>query len=575
MTDADREIANDAEARERYPWLDEDGDEDDNDKGGDVERGSFGWRPKEYTLSAKHQKIRDLELAKIAAEDEATVPGATNYHAMDDLTDEHLPELDFRRYDNLFAARPANKYLEYHSVGQRPAKRLFSDFWLEGELSVLFADTGRGKSVLAVQIARAIAGGGKLDPFEMNVPAQRVAYFDFELSDEQFATRYSCFDGTADNSKPLFPLNFIRCAPIDVDSLPPGIEDYHEFLRQSIADFIVFSGAKIVVIDNVTWLHSSTDNSTAALRLMKMLVKLKNRLGLSILVLAHTPKHSSSSGITVNHLQGSKMLANFADNIFAMGQSCQARDLRYLKHIKPRNCALRFDSANVPVIRIGRTGLMLGFEFVEHSTERKHADWYNFDRVRGEAAREEKMRRVLEMADNGNTHREIAAEIGVGLTTVRRYLRDFGHLAAKAPILAPPCATPSTAPGGANIGVPDDISAKELDICTISAHNIDNGLEGQSRLVDRSLERHRGSSRYRHGKTRSNLGPCRPPKGLPVRTGKDLRRPGRNGIHLSVRRHRRGGRAGGGRRNAEGIRVYRHHDRQRRGQRRRCRDPGI
>lgn len=564
----------DAETKERYPWLDEDDDEDS----GEAEQESFGWRPPEYKLSAKQQKILDLEREKIVAEDEATIPGATNYHFIDELTDEHLPELHFRRYDNLFAARPANKYLEYHPAGQTPAKRLFSDFWLEGELSVLFAETGRGKSVLAVQIANAITSGKPLEPFEMDVTAQRVAYFDFELNDEQFATRYSCFDGTSRTSEPLFPLNFIRCAPTDIQKLPPEFDDYHEFLRQSIADFIVFSKAKIVVIDNVTWLHSSTDNATAALRLMKMLVKLKNRLGLSILVLAHTPKRSVGSGITVNHLQGSKMLANFADNIFAMGPSCQARDLRYLKHIKPRNCALRFDEANVPVIRIGRSGRMLGFEFVEQSTERKHADWYNFDRVKGEAAREEKMRRALQMADNGSTHREIAAELGVGLATVGRYLRDFGGRSAETPILAPSCATSITAPGGANIGVPDDFSTVntgQLEICTNPAHNIDHGLEGQSRLVDRGLERHRRSSRHRHGKTRGNIGARRPPKSLSVGTGKNLRGPGRNGIRLPVRRHRRRGNAGSSRRNAKGVWACRHHDRQRRHQRRRCRDPGL
>lgn len=38
------------------------------------------------------------------------------------------------------------------------------------------------------------------------------------------------------------------------------------------------------------WLNASTQNSTAALRLMKILKNMKTQLDVSILVLAHTPK---------------------------------------------------------------------------------------------------------------------------------------------------------------------------------------------------------------------------------------------------------------------------------------------
>lgn len=41
---------------------------------------------------------------------------------------------------------------------------------------------------------------------------------------------------------------------------------------------------------NIMWLNASTQNSTAALRLMKILKNMKTQLDVSILVLAHTPK---------------------------------------------------------------------------------------------------------------------------------------------------------------------------------------------------------------------------------------------------------------------------------------------
>ena len=65
-----------------------------------------------------------------------------------------------------------------------------------------------------------------------------------------------------------------------------------------------------------------------------MLKKIKNKYGLSLLILAHTPKRDATKGITKNDLSGSKMLMNFCDSAFAIGESFQKNGLRYLKQIK-------------------------------------------------------------------------------------------------------------------------------------------------------------------------------------------------------------------------------------------------
>ncbi len=140
----DDEFETDAEVAERYPWL----------AGGDMDD-SWGKPP---PLSAKHQKILDLEREKLAAKSEVLAECKTNYHILDELAEEHLPELNFRRYDNLFLARQANAFLKEETSAAGPLRRLFSDLWLSGELCVLFGDTGCGKSVLAMQIATCALG---------------------------------------------------------------------------------------------------------------------------------------------------------------------------------------------------------------------------------------------------------------------------------------------------------------------------------------------------------------------------------------------------------------------------------
>jgi len=400
----DDEFEMDAEVSERYPWL----------AGGDVDHG-WGKQP---PLEPKYQKILDLERKKLAAMNEITDGRRENYHYINELTDEHLPELDFLRYDNLFLARQANAFLVPADRESGPVRRLFSDLWLEGELSVLFADTGCGKSVLAMQIARALAGGERFEPFEMDVEPQRVAYFDFELTDEQFEKRYSSPDAPA--QEPLFPANLIRCPARTLRELPPGVSDYYEFVTQSIFDLVLFLNAKFVIIDNITWLNSSIESSAAALRLMRMLVAIKNHLGISILVLAHTPKRYSRASLTIEHLHGSKMLSNFADSIFAMGLSRRGSEYRYLKGIKHRSAAARDVETEVATIHIGKTGRFLGFEFSGYTDERAHTGWHHGE---SNADRLAFVARVIELAGKNMTQRDIAKELGISASTVNRCLK--------------------------------------------------------------------------------------------------------------------------------------------------------
>ncbi len=110
-----------------------------------------------------------------------------------------------------------------------------------------------------------------------------------------------------------------------------------------------------MIVDNILYLATANTNAGAALRLMRALGAIKNGCGVSILVLAHTPKRAIAKPLSGNDLAGSKMLANFADNLFAFGQSTLDKELRYIKHIKHRNSASTYDSSNVIVCRIEKT----------------------------------------------------------------------------------------------------------------------------------------------------------------------------------------------------------------------------
>jgi hypothetical protein len=198
-------------------------------------------------------------------------------------------------------------------------------------------------------------------------PKQPILYFDFELSDKQFENRYSERLERHYN----FDNNFIRIE-INPDAVIPESQAFEDYLSYSLERSVTETGAKVLIIDNLTYLKNETEKAKDALPLMKHLKALKNKYGLSILALAHTPKRDLSKPITRNDLQGSKMLINFCDSFFAIGESSNDKNTRYLKQIKARNTEILYDTENVCICHIEKPYNFLQFDFLHYGTEREH-----------------------------------------------------------------------------------------------------------------------------------------------------------------------------------------------------------
>jgi hypothetical protein len=270
--------------------------------------------------------------------------------------------------NDLFVVRTASDWLE--QANARPAPRmLFSEFWHEGELCILFADTNLGKSILAVQIGDSISKGIPIPGFMMQSAPQPILYFDFELSEKQFEARYSVdYTGHYDFSDQFYRAEMNPEADL-ADDEHATFEDQ---LNAALERAIVTRAARVLVIDNLTYLKTETEKAHNALPLMKHLKALKQRYGLSILALAHTPKRDAAKPISRNDLQGSKMLMNFCDSAFAIGESHTDKNVRYLKQVKQRFTECIYDETNVVVCQTTKPGNFLQFEFMEYGTEWNH-----------------------------------------------------------------------------------------------------------------------------------------------------------------------------------------------------------
>ncbi len=296
----------------------------------------------------------------------------------------------------VFSVKPAKQWLTEAASRPNP-KSLWLSLWYENEVACLFADTNMGKSIYAVQIADHVS------------QERKVLYFDFEMTDKQFQLRYT----DAETGKcHKFNDNFLRVefSPVNVD-----VSNLAYIISQ-ITEVVDRTGARVIIIDNITWICNNTESGDTAGELMQMLIDLKRRKGLSILVLAHTPKRNTAAKLGQNSLAGSKRIANFMDSMFAIGATQTDRPAgRYIKQIKVRSSEMEYGEDHVITAWLVKDGDYISLMHTGYGRESAL-----LAPVEGEAA---KLRqRVLELSQTGMTQQKIADELGISRMRVQRML---------------------------------------------------------------------------------------------------------------------------------------------------------
>lgn len=297
----------------------------------------------------------------------------------------------------MLTIKTANRTIREAALRPNP-DALYLTLWYEGEVCCLFSDSNLGKSILAMQIAAQIA------------KTRKVLYFDFELSDKQFQLRYSDEQGNLNK----FPENLYR---VEINRESLDVSNFEEAIIGNIEQAALMTVAKVLIIDNLTYLCIASEKGDAAGALMFRLMALKKKHGLSMLILAHTPKRCLSNPITQNDLAGSKKLYNFFDSVFAIGKSAKDNNLRYIKQLKVRYGNYTYDSDNVIVSAIEKVGAFLQFVNIGYATEKEHLKEFT-DKDRAEAINE-----VKRLSSEGKSQREIARALNLSLGCVNKYLK--------------------------------------------------------------------------------------------------------------------------------------------------------
>lgn len=341
------------------------------------------------TADAPRPQIRDLNITAIP-----------DISIKDVVAPKAKPDVQVSAPTSSFVVSPVGQLVK-EMEGKPDLKSLCGTLIFENECAILFGDSNTGKSILAVQIGEKIA-----DKFGMT-----VIYFDFELSTRQFCKRFK-----ADHK---FPENFIRAELSNEGVDCKNETEYEERVIADIENIIKESGAKMAIIDNLSYLCSQAEFAAEAGRFMKRLIDIKRRYELTLLVVGHTPKRQFSDPLTQNSLAGSKRLANFADSLIAVNKSSRQDKIHYIKHIKCRSADILYGDDNVILGSLDFEDGALRFVRCGFGKERDHLAM----RSSGQKGPDpEILRRVGELRMQGYSVRTISEQIGVPKSSVQRYI---------------------------------------------------------------------------------------------------------------------------------------------------------
>ncbi len=320
----------------------------------------------------------------------------------------------------VFEMRSAREWIDGAKRKPIPMK-LLGDLWSENEIAVMFGDSGKGKSVFALQIAESIAAGRHITPFARRAMIQKVLFIDVSGTDKQFEMKYSK-DHSGGRARFLhghysFTRNLIR---VEYDGgavpIPKGettADVFCRHLRQMVAE----SGARVVVIDSLTSLGRSFYGMREMIEIITGLRRLRKELGLSILLLVQTPKTNNLTPLRLAPAM-SRALSSRVDSIFGIGESRVDTEHRYVKQLRAGSGRVMLDSSHLPVFEIKKhNDNFLQFIFWEYAPEaellediRQHKEWGMIEKIK-------------EWTDAGKSIRQIASILNLSKTTVHNLLQ--------------------------------------------------------------------------------------------------------------------------------------------------------
>lgn len=227
------------------------------------------------------------------------------------------------------------------AVDSPDVKQLAGPVLWENTVSIFFSQAGVGKSILAMQIADTIARGDRDFFLPCEAEPQKVALFDFELSEQILKSRYV---DKETGERWEASSNIYR---YDQDDYLEFYEERRHDDRESgvmaFVNYVIRHGKfKVAIIDNITWMISrgqhlsKSEDAGAMIHDLNLLAKSN---ACSILAITHTPKPPNrlkQYPLSLYDMSGASDLQNFVPGVAALGRVPGKNSEVYLKLLKTR-----------------------------------------------------------------------------------------------------------------------------------------------------------------------------------------------------------------------------------------------
>lgn len=307
-----------------------------------------------------------------------------------------------------------NSMFEVKTLGETIADKgnanergtVFFPFINEGDLAIVAGETNVGKSILCGDIA--IANASNLCHWNepVNDRTRTCLYVDGEMTDSQITQRYA--------NVPEFALDAVRRASITPLGLGCTIDDKIENIGKLIKAENI---PELVFVDNPMSLIDCMVSAASAKKVMEGLKHIKDYFGISMIVAAHFHKRNSRKAIGISDIQGSSVIANYADSVVAIGNSCKDPEIKYLKQLKSRSSRI---NSEVAVLRISEEPY-LHFDFLEFDQEENHL----IEKQESRSSITEFMaEHIMRLSEEGCSVRTISKELGISKSVVGRFIKN-------------------------------------------------------------------------------------------------------------------------------------------------------
>lgn len=311
-------------------------------------------------------------------------------------------------------------YNPFKPIESNKDSRLFASVIHKGDVGIVIAAKGVGKTTLFMQIGNCIAQGKptglwpKFDEGEHK--PQRVLYYDGELVDKDMQDRYyqHCFE---------FDDNFERYDRTQIRS----IEDVLNDLEGKVANGSI-TGDATVIIDNVTKLleTSQIDKIKKFNDSIDRIHADAERKGIKLTVISiiHLlgKEYSEGTPIRLKNAAGGSDLTNYANFVMALEQPKNEKGVLLVKVLNARG---EPEPDEVCVLLRKDGPPCLHFEYCGEMDEEAALSGTGKLTQQPKQSKAERAAEVKAKIDGGKTHDEVAAEYGVSRQTIYNWLKDL------------------------------------------------------------------------------------------------------------------------------------------------------